>query len=214
MTRRMLYEMRKVRDGIVPASASFLPSHPPPMVESTRHYWTLSGWHRVQVGDRLWVRENWRVPAQYDGLKPRELNPQQMTVLFEAGGSIANHADGWRPDVWPEPGAIPDWAGKLRVGRFMPRWASRLTLVVTATKIERLQMIRTADAKAEGARLSSNIPGQFPESWYEADPRRYVLAFRETWGRLHGQRAWDENPWVVALTCTLHRCNIDKMEGV
>jgi hypothetical protein len=225
-TRRLLYAERKARGGRVPGSASFVPTHPaPPGNPMKGTYWALSVWHKVQVGDRLWVRENWRTSRKYDGVKPADLPERDVTVLFEAGGSIANHEDGWRPDTWPQAGALPDWAGKLRSAIHMPRWASRLALVVTATKIERLQDISDADAQAEGARRFDDIPGTHP---YPASEGRWSMemptstntclgsaraAFGNYWVRLHGPHSWHDNPWVVAVAFTARRQNIDAMEA-
>ena len=86
-----------------------------------------------QVGDGLWVREAWRVTSEWDDLPPRLITPG--VPWYEANGS---------------PGSP---AGRLRPGVFMPRWASRITLEVTAVRCERLQEITEEDAKAEGASL-------------------------------------------------------------
>lgn len=108
---------------------------------------------RYVPGDRLWVRESWRVSSKWDDTKPRDLPQRVMTVFFEAGGSIANQ-DGpgdWRPHDWPEADKLPPWAGKLRPSIFLPHWASRLTLIVESVKVERLQDISEDGAVAEGA---------------------------------------------------------------
>ena len=89
----------------------------------------------------------------------------------------------------------------------MPRWASRLTLIVTATKIERLQKIANADAIAEGCGVSLDHPT--PERTREPFP---VEAFKTLWMKLHGADAWDDNPEVVALTFTVHKANIDAVK--
>ena len=84
----------------------------------------------------------------------------------------------------------------------MPREASRMTWIVTGTKIERLQDISEADAKAEGAkRLPTPI---MPDSTH----RR---GFEHLWNMLHGRGAWDANPEVVAITFIVHMTNIDRM---
>lgn len=84
---------------------------------------------------------------------------------------------------------------KWTSGLLMPRIASRLTLILTATKVEPLNSITTADAIKEGV-----------ESWQ---------AYRDLWTELHGilgTKSWSANPRVAALTFTVHRCNIDKHE--
>jgi hypothetical protein len=37
--------------------------------------------------------------------------------------------------------------------------------------------------------------------------------YRSLWNSLHGPEAWDANPWVYALTFTVHYDNIDAMKG-
>ena len=36
-----------------------------------------------------------------------------------------------------------------------------------------------------------------------------VFAYRLLWNHIHGDGAWDENPWVTATTFTAERRNID-----
>ena len=136
-----------------------------PIVGKERDYMLPTPWQRVAPGDRLWVRETWRLNAQ--------------------GGLIEYRAD------WTGP------AGKWRSPIHMPRHASRLTLTVTGTKIEKLQMIRNADIKAEGI---------------EGDPPKSVV-FSALWDMLHGLGAWAKNPEVVALSFTVHPKNIVNMEA-
>lgn len=85
----------------------------------------------------------------------------------------------------------------------MPRWASRLTLTVTEVRVQRLQDISEADAFAEGC-----------VRWGMDSPQgsvHYTVVedFKRLWNSLHGTEAWDANPWVVALTFTVERRNID-----
>lgn len=152
-----------------------------------------SFWTRVQPGDRLWVRES----------------------LTRSGGYIQYAADhGVGRALWPA-----CWKQDPRPSIYMPRELSRLTLVVTATKIERLQAITNADAIAEGAIIDrdlpgGDVPGREPmvridgHSWEHQTVR---LWFHRLWDSLHGADAWDENPDVVALSFTVHRENIDRV---
>lgn len=149
---------------------------------------------RYAVGDRLYVREHWRVSQKHDATKPRDLEPRSMTVLFEAGGSIANQINGeWLPQDYPFDGNIPAWRGKFRQGMHMPRWASRLTLTVTEVRIQRLQEITWQDAKAEG------IEGGY-----------HVREYAALWDSLNAKRGpWASNPWVAAYSFTTAKGNID-----
>lgn len=84
-----------------------------------------------KVGMQLWVKESWHALAAFDASLPREV---------EVGSPIFYAADG----------DLPTQAGKSRVALFVPRWASRLTLQVTAVRAEPLRQITEADAIAEG----------------------------------------------------------------
>jgi hypothetical protein len=96
----------------------------------------------------------------------------------------------------------------------MPRWASRLTLTVTDVRVQRLQEIAEADAVAEGVNpcLEGNQCPDGPHGGCCAmyDPKD---AYAALWNSLHGPDAWDANPWVYALTFTVHHRNIDAMMG-
>lgn len=114
---------------------------------------------KYKPGDRLYVREHWRVSQRWDETAPRDLPARTMTVFFEAGGEIANQPSGrWEPA--PSTYAVrPDWVGRFRHGMHMPRWASRLTLTVTDVRVQRLCDISEEDATAEGATMRLECTG-------------------------------------------------------
>lgn len=92
----------------------------------------------------------------------------------------------------------------------MPRWASRLTLIVTDVRVQRLQEISDDDARAEGV-LPDGFEGYRGHEGTIGYPTA-IWAFRHIWNSIHGPDAWDANPWVAAISFTVHRCNIDTME--
>lgn len=159
------------------------------------------------VGDVLWVRESCYIEP---GTTAETWDKELDDVVYRAdGGSLSNGPDDWAA-----------WKPSIH----MPRWASRLTLQVTGVKVERLQDISEADAIAEGA-TSKPCPQQWAENaigwsmdWPEVEPKegwRYVclhtarFAFANLWNRINGENAWAFNPWVVAVTFTVHQQNVD-----
>lgn len=122
---------------------------------------------RIQPGDRLWVKETWcrlmRAGHFVDGVAFYAADGEGFPKLKSTDGTEASP---WRPSI------------------FMPRWASRINLEVTAIRVERLQDMTREDAYAEG--LSN--PGE---------------SFPALWDAINGKRpgcSWADNPWVYALT--------------
>jgi hypothetical protein len=148
------------------------------------------------VGDRLWVRETW-------GYAPGTL-PAERTVCYFA--SPETLPEGW---AWPERrGSILDFVVK-RPSIFMPRWASRITLEITDVRLQRLQDISDADARAEGVRWASTATGTEFDYCRDAEQPRDtfspVLAFRRVIdaihdGGKHEEQTWRRNPFVWALS--------------
>jgi hypothetical protein len=83
-----------------------------------------------------------------------------------------------------------------------------LTLTVTDVRVERLQDCSEADAIAEG--LEWCVPGKWSVASnlpiIGSDPRR---VYGELWDHINGPGAWDANPFVVAVSFTVGRHNID-----
>jgi len=132
---------------------------------------------RIAAGDTLWVREAWRTTTDL-----HELSGGAMaTLCVDAGyrtpwAPLHYEADGVRSE-WPR-GALP---GRYRHARFMPRWASRLTLRVTGVRSERLGDISAEDAVAEG---SLHWAAALGTPWPSRD------AFAALWNDVHGPGAW------------------------
>jgi hypothetical protein len=138
------------------------------------------------TGDRLWVRE------AID--KTSEVGDVFYRADYEAAHGDRGKGLGWRPSI------------------HMPRWASRLTLTVTDVRLQRLHDISEEDALAEGVESCMTTRGRMwkaygepPNSWVESAR----LSFARLWETIHGPDAWNENPWVVALTFTVEQRNID-----
>ena len=148
-----------------------------------------------QPGDRLWVRE-----------EHRTLRFSRDTREAE----VEYTKDGSRRTV-----TLTQAEAELFVGRkfpfaqtrarFMYRSYSRITLEITAVRVERLQAITEADAKAEGvtitpdaaiaARLAADVlpeDRQLAVPWTPATMEYWAL-----WQELNAKRApWASNPWV------------------
>lgn len=101
----------------------------------------------------------------------------------------------------------PPWKPSIH----MPRWASRLTLTVTDVRVQRLQEISEADATAEG--LVSAYDGWATDAGGSHWGNTAVNSYRVLWNDLHGPDAWDSNPWIAAISFTIHHVNIDQMEA-
>lgn len=142
-----------------------------------------------KVGDQLWVREAWRAPTSCDHLPPRSISDSEA-VRFLADEVVG-----------PDAGF-----GKGRPGMFMPRWASRLQLEVTAVRAERLQDISEEDAKAEG--IFPHVRGGWhwvmhdssnPDDWNQFGYKTAALAFQGLWELINGPESWAANPVVWAV---------------
>lgn len=141
-------------------------------------------------GDRLWARECW---------SDQDCRP----------GEAMYRASAIRDGLLPEEKAEMRWRPSIH----MPRWASRLTLVVEEVRVQRIQKISEADALAEGVEFDPGPCDHARQSCEDigCDGGTASGAYRVLWDSLHakpGER-WDDNPFVVALTFSVHRCNID-----
>lgn len=173
----------------------------------------------VAEGDRLWVRESYyhrghweRVPGAFtkQGRQKWAFIPADDVLLFDAPESfrLGRHSADPETVAWHK-----------RLGRFMPRWASRITLDVTEVRVERLQDISETDAAAEG-RAPCDMCGDSgwvnrgPDGGWQCkvegcgDPDRDWYA--ELWDSLNGPGAWEANPWVMAISFNVRMGNIDK----
>lgn len=173
MTRRILKPQPKMLNGGFPLN------------NGRGSYSTDAGWTRYSyaVGDRLWCREAFSYGWPVEGNHQLPECNQEHAITYRADG---NH---------------PFGGGKWKPSTHMPRWASRLTLLVTDVRVQRLNSISEADAIREGVTL-------IEESL--ENPRD---AFALLWASIYGPEAWAANPWVAALTFKTHRCNIDHMPG-
>ena len=99
------------------------------------------------------------------------------TVLYRADGECSTER--WRPAL------------------HMPRRASRMTLLLEATRRERARAISAADARAEGMAIRG--------------PGDAQLHFRNQWTDLHGPDAWGGDSEVIVLSFSVVHANIDTL---
>lgn len=105
--------------------------------------------------DTLWVREKFLLHY-----------PEDHSVLYFDDMEKAGFEQSewrWKPSI------------------HMPRWASRINLLIKDVRVERLQDISEEDAYAEGG----FTVGQFIELWDSINAKCGY--------------SWDENPWVWAI---------------
>lgn len=161
-----------------------------------------------QPGDRLWVRETFayvRHSQNYEsggddcffewdteiyGPKIAEhLNGNPRYSSFSAALCYAADGEDENPaELYPSTNldgkVVRPAEIRWQPSIFMPRWASRITLEITAVRVERLQEISETDAVAEG------VLGR------GGDKSRARTEFMMLWRSINGPRSWDANPWV------------------
>ena len=130
-----------------------------------------------QPGDRLWVRETWWRDEEDNSIIYRVDANSDIVYVNKHETGLAKY--NWRPSI------------------FMPRAASRITLEITAVRVERLQDISGADAQAEG------IVPDGDGGWHLADTRHYmgdpISSYASLWEYINGADSWDLNPWVWVI---------------
>lgn len=128
-----------------------------------------------EIGDRLWVQERW----------------QQIHPIGNGEWAIADPlaSDNPKYELLYAAEAGVDPPPRWRGASHMPRWASRITLAVTAVRVERVQDISAYDCIAEGFVYTYPPTGQ-------VNPQ--IGRFKRVWDSRYASKgySWDENPWV------------------
>lgn len=155
-----------------------------------------------EVGHLRWVREAWRCngwATDVASIFYRASEGEGYTAMCEqypvAGKKPLRVTGAWRPSI------------------HMPRWASRLTIDVTAVRVERLQDISEEDAVAEGA-WRAKASGRFADNYATMAVAGIWFAtargwYADLWDRINGPGAWAANPWVIVRTFDVIKANID-----
>lgn len=167
-----------------------------------------------QPGDRIWVRETFyafgRWETRYSPKKKRD-EWHFVDLTIEAGFKhLFEQPAQWKRSKRET--VTPTWWKRPAI--FMPRAASRITLEVTGVRVERLQDISEADAKAEGLKAitkdgrtvkygipdADGMPGTDDIGWpwhdWHLDARG---AYRRLWEQINGPGSWEANPWAWVI---------------
>lgn len=147
-------------------------------------------------GDRLVVKESYRLERKWDSYAPSEvLNDTPPAVWYEADERV-------------EPIESSPW-GKLRPSIHMPWKIARITLEVVGARVERVHEISAKDIIAEGAVERAHHVEAF--EMVGSNPKCPISAFdgmcypdlrslwAAGWNSINGKGSWESNPfcWVI-----------------
>jgi hypothetical protein len=152
-----------------------------------KHGVHIPGWDCPygQPGDRLWVRETTHRRPMLNLLTGEPLAPEYDGGAYTVDGVDVLTPDGFDVAWWYSRSSCPSI--------HMPRWACRILLEISGVRVERLQAIGEADARAEGVTIEDHhmrgyCAGEFlPPS---------IRAYRDLWESINGVGSWEGNPWV------------------
>lgn len=140
-------------------------------------------------GDTLRLLCTWSVPKEFDKVKPTCL-PHDVKI--------------WHLFMGTEK---PEWCGKLRSGRIMPKWMrpQMPTAENNGVRMERLQEITEEDCEKEGLEmLQGGIRIAFKNLWDSICSTRYGYRIDiETGKRYRFEKPsypWESNPWVFVIS--------------
>lgn len=144
-----------------------------------------------RVGDQLWVRETFSLLGNEDGCA---VDWNEKIVTDNKDAARIYKASCWqKPNnygIWSVPDCEMEFDGAWTPSIHMPRWASRIDLRITGVRVERLNSITNADAKAEGYPAEREIDGGSTDPW---------LWFRDLWDGIYPDNTFKVNPcvWVI-----------------
>lgn len=130
-----------------------------------------------QSGDLLWVRETFQYESRTEEY---EWDIKKCRIVYRAT----------EPNAGPWVDADDKIREAWRPSIHMPRWASRITLLIEDVRVERLQEISETDAMTEGVPFT-----ELPQGQDKPDPL-HRAQFADLWESIHGPDSWAANPWV------------------
>lgn len=162
-------------------------------------------------GDQLWVRETFYQLGHWEPVEGKltKGGKQKWKFVADAPDYAFDPPSEFRKGRHHKDPATVAW--HKRLGRFMPRAASRITLDVVAVRVERLHDISEEDAKAEGIVWQEPtakdraegategvwiVPGVFQPLGQPMWATTAALAYRFLWEAIHGKESCAANPWV------------------
>ncbi|CRY06052.1 phage-like protein [Yersinia enterocolitica] len=163
MTRRIISEKTLHLFGVAASSGE---CHPLELCDERSQSYYLEFCPLGKPGDQLWVRE-----AFAAGLCT------ESTLAYRATHKTEDLEEGW--------GETIKWTPSIH----MPRWASRINLLITGVRVERLQAITLGD-----------ICKEIGCSLYDFRPATYGFqVWEDLWKSIYGEESWQANPWVWVI---------------
>lgn len=167
-------------------------------------------------GDRLWVKETWQnvwdnCPYMCEcwawcyctGAQDPDATMGTVSTGCKHAGVAYRATETLEREVMGENDEAKPM--RWRSARFMPRWASRITLEVTDVRVQRLQELDEHDSLAEGIpevpRCGCDVC-RMTSGMCTADAGEQIRQYAELWDHINGKRtgcAWNDNPWVWAI---------------
>ena len=158
---------------------------------------------RWAVGDELYIKEPHYLYGRWEQIFDQKHS--KYSWLFHY-----NKSDGVRFPPTHHPPVLKVCASKFEVGwflrspLFMPKWAARDWLRVTAVRCERLQSISEIDALNEGIDTEGEEYNRAEHAQLGGVPLEYapsVYAYANLWDSINGKKhPWERNEWVLAYT--------------
>jgi hypothetical protein len=154
-----------------------------------RRYPNQSGCKYGGPGDRLWVKETYAIDADRGRIFYRADADDDGAIHYLMDGA----------------GGFGGGVGHAKITRWKPsifctRAASRITLEITAVRVERLNDISEADAIWEGITRKQMNDGHTVfaagENVWCIDARE---SYRVLWNSINGDGSWALNPWVWVI---------------
>ncbi len=132
------------------------------------------------TGDKLYIREAWQHEADScDDYKCG--NPDH--IYYRATDPAADTFRKWRPNI------------------HMPKWASRIWLVIVDVQIDRIQNISEDAAWAEGVEWADKSNDWAARKYAHTDKLGPIDKFDCLWDSIYKgtEYRWDANPWVWVI---------------